>query len=339
MGAYWSSRARVTPPRPGVLITNLGSPDAPAPRAVRRYLRQFLSDRRVVEAPRLPWWLLLNLVILPRRSHRSARKYEKIWTPGGSPLIAITGRLAHAMEREIAAHAGRAIPVRMGMRYGQPSLASGLRELAEAGCARILVLPLFPQRSATTTGSAIDATGRELARWRDVPTIRTISGYASDPRYIAALAASVRAHWRVHGRGQRLLLSFHGIPRRYADAGDPYPAECGTTASLLACELRLDDGSWTVSFQSRFGPETWLGPYTGATLERWGREGVAAADVLCPGFAADCLETLNEIAIEDRAVFNAAGGGELRYIPALNDTPAHVETLAAIALDNLAGWL
>ncbi len=339
MRGFWVPRTRVTQFRTGILIVNLGSPDTPAPRAVRRYLRQFLTDPRVIDAPRLPWSLLLNLIILPIRSRRSAARYARIWTSEGSPLIAITSRLAVALEEAITARTGQPVPVTIGMRYGHPSVAEGLRTLAEAGSRRILILPLFPQYSAATVGSITDAAAQELRRWRNVPAIRTIAGYAADPRYIAALTSSIREHWHTHGRAERLCLSFHGLPQRYADAGDPYPTECTTTASALAQELGLTHDAWAMTYQSRFGRGRWLEPSTAPTLERWAREGLRSVDVVCPGFATDCLETLGEIAVENHAIFEAAGGSSFRYIPALNDRPVHVQALASIAIDTLAGWL
>ncbi len=339
MSRFWRPVIRPGPLRIGILVVNLGSPDAPDPRAVRRYLRQFLTDPRIIEAPRVPWWLLLNLVILPTRSHRSAARYAKIWTREGSPLIATTRRLAVALRNELEDRTGLTMPVTVGMRYGHPSIAEGLRTLAETGCRRMLVLPLFPQRSATTVGSIMDAIGRELQRWRDVPLMRTVTGYASDAGYIAALAESVREHWHKRGRAQRLLLSFHGIPQRYARSGDPYPAECTTTAKMLTSALELDDESWAMSYQSRFGHGRWLEPSTGLILQQWARQGLQSADVLTPGFATDCLETLEEIAIEDRDLFTNAGGSEYRVIPALNDRPAHIRALAGMAVRNLADWI
>lgn len=334
---YWPGPGRdadVT----GVVLANLGTPDAPTPSALRRYLRQFLGDPRVVEAPRVLWWLILNLVILTVRPPRSARLYRAIWTDEGSPLLVISRRQAAALQGALRSRAGREIPVEVGMRYGRPSLAEAMRALATRGCSRMLVLPLYPQYSAATTGSTFDAVGAELARWRNLPEVRGVRSYHDHPAYLRALAASVREAWAESGPPRKLLLSFHGIPQRYADAGDPYPSECRRTALLLAAELGLERRRWTLCFQSRFGRERWLTPYTDLALEALGRKGLDRVDVVCPGFAADCLETLEEIAVTDRELFEEAGGTGYRYIPALNDRPDHVEALADIVEEHLRGW-
>jgi ferrochelatase len=327
------------PPPAGVLIGNLGSPAAPTGQAVGSYLRQILGDPRVIEAPRLLWWLILNLVIIPRRRHRSARLYQKVWSDQGSPLL-VTSRLqAEALQAELGRRFDRTIPVATGMRYGEPALATGLDQLRRAGCRRILVLPLFPQASATSYGSYIDAVMQVISTWRWVPELRTVAGYHDDDTYLDALAASVREH-RATGTvpGERLLISFHGIPQSYADAGDPYPDQCRTTATQLARRLGLSDEQWRLTFQSRFGRARWLEPYTDEVLSEWGREG-GTASIICPGFSADCLETLEEIAISSRQLFLAAGGQELRYIPALNHRPDHINALAGLAERHLQGWI
>ncbi len=336
---YWSPPPADASPPAGVLLVALGTPGAPTAAAVRRYLRQFLADPRVVEVPRALWRPLLELVVLPLRAPRSAGLYRTIWTQEGSPLAVTGRRQAAGLAARLAAATGSPIPVELGMRYGEPGIGAALRRLAAAGCRRALVLPLYPQYSATTTGSALDAVFGELARWRDVPELRTVRSYATDPGYLDALAASVREHWQRHGRGERLLLSFHGIPRRYAEAGDPYPDECRATATALAPRLGLRADELAVAFQSRFGREEWLQPYTDATLRAWGAEGVATVDVLAPGFAADCLETLEELAIRGAATFREAGGGELRYVPALGDRADHLDALAALARRHMAGWV
>ena len=323
------------PDRTGILLTNLGTPDAPTTAAVRRYLREFLSDRRVVEAPRLIWWLVLNLIVLPFRPRRSARLYAKIWTSEGSPLLTIGERQAEALREELAGRLDTPLAVALGMRYGNPSIPSALRSLQEQGCRRVIVLPLYPQYSASTVASTFDALTAELARWRALPSLVLVSGYHDRPGYIRSLASSIREFWAAHGQADRLLMSFHGIPVRYADAGDPYPDECRTTAALLARELGLDDGSWQLAFQSRFGREEWVQPYTVTTLEKWGAEGLDSVDVVCPGFPADCLETLEEIALTNREVFRSAGGGAYRYIPALNDRDDHISVLADIVREYL----
>lgn len=324
----------MAPPRTGVLVANLGSPDAPTRGALRRYLAEFLADRRVVDLPRAVWWPILHGVILNVRPAKSARLYAAVWGPDGAPLVAIGRRQTAALRQRFPG-----VPFALGMRYGNPSIATALEELRDAGCERLLVLPLYPQYFSGTTGSTWDAVAATLVSWRRVPELRFAGDYHGDSGYIDALAASVREAWERDGAPDRLLLSFHGIPQRYADAGDPYPGQCRRTAQLLAGALGLDDSRCQVAFQSRFGREKWIEPYTDRTLEAWARSGVRHADVICPGFAADCLETLEEIDMQNRKRFLAAGGVRFRYIAALNDRPAHVEALAAIVRRHLAGWL
>lgn len=317
----------------GILVSNLGTPDAPTPQALKRYLREFLTDPRVIDLPRWKWRLLLELLILPRRAPKSAEAYRKVWTPEGSPLLAIAKRQREKLEATLLARFSRFLPVALGMRYGNPSIARALEELD--GCGRVLVLPLYPQYAAATVASTFDALGDALKRLRVVPELRWVRSYHDDPLYIRALAASVREAWEKGGAPRRLLLSFHGLPRRYVDLGDPYRQQCEETARLLAAELRF---ACTLAFQSRFGREEWLRPYTDETLAAWGREKTGSVDVLCPGFSADCLETIEEIDQQNRELFVHSGGGRFRYIPALNDRADHVEALAAIAARNLAGW-
>ncbi len=324
-----------TLPAAGLLLVNLGTPDSPAPADVRRYLAEFLWDPRVVETPRWLWWPLLHGIILNTRPRRSAEAYRRIWTEAGSPLLLHTKRQAEALQARL----GKRVKVVPAMRYGNPSIAAGLLELREAGCDRILVFPLYPQYSATTTASTFDAVTEELRRWRRVPELRFIGQYHSEPGYIAALAASIREYQQENGTPEKLILSFHGIPQRYAEAGDPYPRQCERTARLLAEALGLEEDRWQLTYQSRMGREPWLQPYTSATLEALAREGVRHVQVLCPGFAADCLETLEEIAMENRDIFLAHGGERYGYIPCLNDRPDHVEALAAIARSHLGGWI
>jgi len=315
--------------RTGILLSNLGTPDAPTPPALRRYLREFLSDRRVIDLPRWKWWPILNLLVLTTRPKRSAALYRAVWTPEGSPLL-VTGRaLAAALARELS------LPVALGMRYGNPSIPSALDRLVAEGCDRVLLLPLYPQYAAATTASTFDAFFDALRARRDLPAVRTLHDYHDDALYIAALAGSAREVWQREGPPRRLLISFHGIPRRYADAGDPYPRQCEATARLLAAALGLSQDAWALSYQSRFGREEWLTPYTDETLRRWGGERLDAVDVICPGFAADCLETLEEIDVENREIFRGAGGGAFRYIPALNARADHVAALAALARRHL----
>ena len=327
------------PPPAGVLLVNLGSPAAATPRAARAYLRQFLSDSRVVELPRLRWWLLRNLVILPFRPIRSARAYRRIWTDDGSPLI-VTGRhQASDLEWELSRRVDRPIPVFSGMRYGKPSLAAALGVLRQRGCRRILVLPLYPQYSATTTASTFDDVFRELSTWRRVPEIRTVAGYHDHPTYIRALVSSIHQLWGDGGKPMQLLLSFHGLPERYIEAGDRYEDQCRNTASILKDRLDFDSKYIFTAFQSRFGLEKWIGPNTADLLKEWGRKGLKKVDVVCPGFSADCLETLEEIDVAGRKIFTKGGGERFRYIPALNHRLEHTAALADIAIENLGGWI
>ena len=321
----------------GVLLVNLGTPDAPTPAAVRRYLGECLWDRRVVELPRPLWWLILHGAILPFRPARSAPKYQHIWTADGSPLLAITRRQAAAIAAQLTAHSPGPVRVAVAMRYGQPAIAAGLAELRAAGMQRLLVLPLYPQYAAATTASTFDAVAAELRGWRWLPELRFITHYHDDPGYLDALTAGIRAG-RSESPGDRLLFSFHGLPRRTLLAGDPYYCQCLKTARRVAERLGLPTDGWAVAFQSRFGRAEWLQPYTSAVLADWARSGIKKVDVVCPGFAADCLETLEEIAIENRQVFLAAGGQQYRYLPALNDQPAHIAALVGLIQCHAAGW-
>jgi ferrochelatase len=309
----------------GVLLINLGTPDAPVPGAIRPWLREFLSDRRVVDLPRWLWLPVLHGAILPLRPRRLAPLYARIWRPDGSPLLAITREL-----RDALASALSPMPVAEGMRYGRPRIADALAELRDQGVGRLVVLPLYPQFSGTTTASALDGVDAALGAlgWR--PAQARVEDYHADDGYVGALAASVRDHWAAQGRAERLLLSFHGIPVRYVRRGDPYGRQCGETARRLAAALGLRQGEWQLAYQSRVGKARWLEPYTEEVIPRLAGEGVRRLDVLCPGFAADCLETLDEVAIRYREAFVAAGGEALRYVPALNTRPDHVAALAAI---------
>ena len=327
------------PQRIGVLVANLGTPDEPSESAVRRYLRQFLSDPRVIEMPRLTWWLVLNGIILRLRPKRTAAAYAQVWGEQGSPLMRISLSQRDALRAELDRRSpGEVFTVALGMRYGRPAIASALDELRSQGVRRLLVLPLYPQYSATTVASVFDALADELKRVRWLPELRFITHYHDHAGYIDALAASVREDWQRNGRGERLLFSFHGIPQRYFDAGDPYHCECLKTARLVAERLELASGDWHLSFQSRVGREAWLKPYTDKLLEQWGEQKVGRVDVLCPGFSADCLETLEEIALQNDELYREAGGGGVHYIAALNDRPSHIAALADLVLANTAGW-
>jgi len=322
----------------GLLLTNVGTPDAPTAKAVRRYLKQFLSDRRVVDLSRALWLPILHGIILTFRPRRSAHAYASIWTAEGSPLLVIVESLAAALEASLRDKIAAPVHVAVGMAYGNPSVQRGFEELWDRGCRRVLVLPLYPQYSSPTTGSSFDAVTRTLTDWRWVPELRTIGSYHAHPLYIEALAQSVRQAWEREGEPDRLLLSFHGMPKRYDAAGDPYRSQCEETVRLLTDRLDLDPDRWLLTFQSRFGREEWLTPYTDVTLHAWGKQRMGRVDVLCPGFAADCLETLEEIAIRGRETFLRAGGGELRYIPALNERPAHIAALSDLVLRHVSGW-
>jgi len=322
----------------GVLMVNLGTPDSPRIADVRRYLAEFLSDPRVIEQPRLLWWMILHGVILRLRPRRSARAYRRIWGEDGSPLLAISRRQASALQQALDGRDLGTVRVVLAMRYGSPSVPEGLATLRQVEARRVLVLPLYPQYSATTSGSVFDAVTAELRSWRWVPELRFIHQYHDEPAYIAALADRIRRHWMDNGEPERLLFSFHGIPKAYFLAGDPYYCHCQKTARLVVEQLGLTEGRWGVAFQSRVGAQEWLQPYTDHQLREWGRAGIGKVQVVCPGFSADCLETLEEIAVENRGHFLEAGGSDYGYIPALNDDPAHIEALAGLVARHLCGW-
>jgi protoporphyrin/coproporphyrin ferrochelatase len=326
------------PDRTGILMVNLGTPDAPDRASVRRYLKEFLWDPRVVEGSRIAWWLVLNLVILNTRPSRSAAAYRKIWTAQGSPLMDISRRQQEALQARLEERHGDALHVALAMRYGKPSIRDGLERLRDAGARRVLVLPMYPQYSATTTASIFDEITHQLRGWRWLPELRFVNHYHDEPAYITALAESIDAWRAAHGEAEHLLLSFHGIPQEYFDKGDPYYCECQKTGRLLAEALGLQTERWTLSFQSRLGPRQWLQPYTDKTLEGLAQRGIKSVQVVCPGFSADCLETLEEIAVTNRDRFLAAGGKEFGYIPALNDGAAHLNMLADLALRHVGGW-
>ena len=323
----------------GVLLVNLGTPDSPSVADVRRYLREFLWDPRVVELARPAWWLVLNLVILTTRPRRSAKAYAKVWTEAGSPLLVISKKQHAALQALLDTQDGLPVKVALAMRYGKPGIAAGLQELREAGAKRVLVLPLYPQYSATTTAAIVDAVADELRHWRALPELRFINDYHRHPAYIGALADSVRRYWSVHGEPDKLLLSFHGIPQEYVDAGDPYAEQCYKTTELLIAALELPADRWQLSFQSRLGPKQWLQPYTDHTLEALAKEGVRNIHVLCPGFSVDCLETLEEVAMENREIFLEAGGEQYGYIECLNDHASHIQLFSELIAQHSRGWV
>jgi protoporphyrin/coproporphyrin ferrochelatase len=324
--------------RLGILLVNSGTPAAPTAGAVRAFLARFLADPRVVEIPRLLWLPLLYGVILPWRPVRVAAKYRSIWTAQGSPLRDLTERLRAELEAALAQRVLAPLSVEAGMLYSDPDVAAALRRLREAGATRLLVLPLFPQFCAATSGAVYDHAARELKAWRALPDVQFVADYHDHPLYIEALRASVAAHWQAQGRTSHLLMSFHGIPERNCQRGDPYFRRCQATARLLADELLLREGEWSVSFQSRFGPAGWLKPYTRTVLAGMPARGVREVSVVCPGFAVDCLETLEEINAEERAAFLRAGGERFEYIPALNAGSAHVLCLAELIAQRCRGW-
>lgn len=319
----------IASPDTAVLLVNLGTPDAPTAPAVRRYLGEFLSDPFVVQIPKPLWWPLLHGVILPLRAPRVAAKYAQIWLPEGSPLAVYTRRLAAAVQQRLPE-----VSVLHAMRYGAPALDDLLRELSRGGVRRALVLPLYPQYSGTTTGTVADL----VARTAPAPAARVVGDYATDPAWVDAIAGAIRAHWQANGRGEQLLFSFHGLPQRLVDGGDPYAAQCEASVAAIARALSLGPRDHRLAYQSRFGRERWLLPATDATLRELASAGVRTVDVVCPGFAADCLETLEEIALQNATLFRGHGGEALRYIPCLNDAPAHADALAALARRELAAW-
>jgi len=327
-----------TPDALGVMVVNLGTPDAPTTGAVRRYLSEFLSDPRVIEMPRFLWWLILHGVILRVRPKRSAHAYAKVWTEDGSPLLHWSEKQRKGLARMLEAAMPGAVHVVLGMRYGNPSIADALEQLRSANVRRLLVLPLYPQYSATTTGSVFDGLAETLSRRRWLPDLRFVTGYHDETGYIDALAASIREFWADKGRGDHLVMSFHGLPRRYLKAGDPYHCQCQKTARLLADALYLKAEQWSISFQSRVGREEWLRPYTDERLVELASAGVSRVDVVCPGFSADCLETLEEIAMQNAELFAQSGGRSLEYIPALNARRDHLSFLTQLVLRNLQGW-
>lgn len=308
----------------GVLLVNLGSPASPKTGDVRRFLREFLGDPRVVNLPRPLWWLILNLFVLPFRPRKSAHAYQSIWTEHGSPLIVFSQQLTEKLK---ARHGGPSLTIDCAMRYGKPALRDKLRDLKKQGVDEIVILPLYPQYSSTTTASIFDIVADEFVDWRHMPGLRFISDFHQHPAYIAAVAASVQQHWQQNGQAQLLVMSFHGLPAKLTEWGDPYYYQCQTSARLIAEQLGLAETQWKLVFQSRFGRAEWLKPYCVEVLEELPKQGIRQIDMICPGFSVDCLETLEEIAIANRELFLEAGGESYRYIPCLNDSDAHVELM------------
>lgn len=322
----------------GILLVNLGTPDEPTTPAVRRYLAEFLSDPRIVAIPRLLWMIILHGIVLRVRPKRSAKAYQSIWTDEGSPLLAISRKQQAALETTLKPRLTGKVSIALGMRYGNPSIPDALEGLRRHNVQRLLVFPLYPQYSATTTASIFDAVTSELQRWRWIPEIRFIHRYHNEPAYLDVLSESIREFRQQEGEAQKLLFSFHGIPRDYHESGDPYPDECQATARGVVERLDLETDQWQVTFQSRFGAQEWMKPYTNETLKQWGAEGVESVQVVCPAFAVDCLETLEEISEENRDYFLHAGGQSYTYIPALNDRPDHIAMLADLIARHVSGW-
>lgn len=322
----------------GILLVNLGTPAEPSVGAIRRFLCEFLHDHRVIELTRWLWCPILHFIILPLRPRRLVQAYQSIWTSDGSPLLVITRRQGAGVQSALKNAGHDTKTVEIAMRYGEPSITRGLQSLRAAGVGRVLILPMYPQYSATTTASVFDAVANAMQSERALPELRFINDYHDDPGYIAALADSLRRHWAKHGRGQKLLMSFHGIPESYSRKGDPYHGQCHVTARLLAEALQLKPDEWTLGFQSRVGKAPWLRPYTDYLIEDMAEAGIKTLDVVAPGFSVDCLETLEEIQLRYGELFCEKGGKTLRYVPALNDDPAHIQALTSLAIRHTQGW-
>jgi ferrochelatase len=322
----------------GVLITNLGTPEAPTASAIRKYLAEFLWDSRVVEIPGPIWWLILHGIILRTRPRAKLEDYKKIWTDEGSPLLVISKQQRDALQTRLSQLCKGPIKVELAMRYGQPSIATALENLKSQGARRVLLFPLYPQYSASTTASTFDAVAKEFMQQRWMPELRMINNYGADEGYIDACASQIQSHWEAHSQNQKLIFSFHGLPKRNLELGDPYHCECHQTARLIAEKLNLIEDQWKLTFQSRFGKAEWMQPYTIKTMGELPGEGVKSIDVFCPGFSADCIETLEEISLENRDVFLRAGGESFSYIPALNSEAAHIDALANIVMQHTQGW-
>ena len=322
----------------GVLLVNLGSPDAPDAGSIRRFLREFLSDQRVIEMPKFIWQLILNFFVLPFRPKKLVPLYQSIWTAEGSPLVSIAEKQKNKLAALFVKKGNSNLSFALAMRYGNPDIASAIRQFARDNVHQVLVFPTYAQYSGSTTASIFDAVSAELRQWRWIPELRFINSYYDQTQHIQALADSVQTYWQSHKKGKKLIMSFHGLPKVYLLKGDPYFCQCHKTARLLAEKLQLDESQWAITFQSRFGKQEWLKPYTSETLENLAQQGIGEVDVICPGFAIDCLETLEEIAVENRDVFLNAGGQQYQYIPALNDSDANIEAMADLIEQHIQGW-
>lgn len=326
------------PAATGVLLVNLGTPDAPTPSAVRRYLAEFLSDPRVVEFPRLLWRIILHGVILRIRPRKVAHAYASVWTDAGSPLLVESQKFAQQLQKQCHEQFPGPVHVQLAMCYGNPSIQSSLEALRDKNVERLLIIPMYPQYSATTTAAVYDATYKQLKRWRWLPELRMMMQYHDHPFYIDAIANQIQQARQTHGQPDKLLISFHGIPQRYLHAGDPYHCQCHKTARLVAEKLKLPQSEWQLCFQSRFGREPWLQPYTDHTLIELAKQGVAHVQIIAPGFAVDCLETLEELAMQNRDLFLAQGGKQFHYLPALNNSQSHIDLFLQLIREQAAGW-
>jgi len=327
--------------RIGVLLANLGTPDDCDVKSVRRYLKQFLSDPRVVEAHPVLWWLFLNVILLNTRPKKTAAAYQSIWSKEGSPLLKISNQQASALQQRLDTQYGDDLfTVELGMSYGQPSIASAMQRLKQAGCTKLMVLPLYPQYSGSTTAAVFDAVANEMKTWRQIPELRMINHYYDHSAYIDALAASINNYWTSNTQAEKLIMSFHGIPQEYIDKGDAYYFECQQTAVLLAQKLKLNDDQWMLTFQSRLGPKQWLSPYTDLTLKDLAKnQNVKSVQIVCPGFSADCLETFEEIAIENKQTFLSNGGDAYEYIACLNDDKNHIDMMSSLIKQHSSSWI
>lgn len=340
--AYYNTEPEVIndcPPKVGVLLANLGTPEAPTARALRPYLQKFLMDRRVVEIPRFIWCWILHFIILVIRPRKSAEKYASIWKEEGSPLMVYAQQQKALFEAKLMQHLPAQCAVELGMSYGEPSIKRAIESLKAQQCDRILVFPLYPQYAASSSAAAFDAVWRVLLKTRNVPAIRTIKDYHDHPQYIQALATKIQQYWQQHGQPDKLVMSFHGVPRFHLEKGDPYYYQCLESGRLLAEALGLSEDKYEIAFQSRFGRQEWLQPYLAARLDALGKQKLNRIDVVCPGFSSDCLETLEEIAMEGKHLFQSAGGGDYHYIPALNAESAWIDAMHVIALEHLQGWV